>query len=376
TVPFPILLTVLVILGINGAMHSINSTDGWYAFRYTLLLPLVVFVLYYNVDLSARDMRLNLRIICIISALLGWLTLAFYLKTGIDRQVFGWPSENRLSGFFGLILPYVMVSFLISNKRNERWLWIWIFFGLGAGVLVAQTRAIMLTTIVAVFYISWMLRNWKAMWILLTAFGLAFLLASDLLLTRMLEMFGTGDTLTDWSNIGRLAIWAMCYDLLPQYYLFGMGINSFGPITAVKYPFFLIPGRHPHNIYFEWTFNYGIFGTMAYIILISTVLWRSHQAIIRLMIPTQDTSAGEQTALPVTRAKHLRAGRRPRLPDRSKNEAILLIGINAGIISMGVGCLVDNYINVPTIAVMFWTLLAYQMILVRRLNTRCNTQDG
>ncbi|MDP8228965.1 MAG: hypothetical protein P9M15_05880, partial [Candidatus Electryoneaceae bacterium] len=43
TVPFPILLTVLVILGINGAMHSINSSDGWYALRYTLLLPLVVF---------------------------------------------------------------------------------------------------------------------------------------------------------------------------------------------------------------------------------------------------------------------------------------------------------------------------------------------
>ena len=333
--PFPFLILVILIIALNGLTRSVDLAQGRYFFIYTLLVPLFVFLVFYNLKPSTTAIRTNLTVICVIAALLGWISLVVYIQGGFARQIVTWDygAQNRAAGFFGLILPIALVSLIDSRKNRSFYIWIWIFLGLLAGLLTTQTRAVLFAVFFAVFYISW--RDRRAMKIMIPVLLIALFAIPSLIITRMAMLFGKSSEV-DWSAFGRIQIWLNSLELIPQSFWFGMGIDSFREIYIAKFPFTLISAIHAHSIYLRWFFDYGIFGVIGFTLFIFACLRRGHRAVA------------------VVRSKNW------------SDETRLLLGINAGVICLMIAGLADAYLSDIRVSLLFWILLSCQLILSKR----------
>ncbi len=342
-VPYPLAIFVLIITGYIGATLAIDKGLGNYGLIHSLLLMIVIFIIYYNVDLSTDQIKTFMLLICLITALLGWGTLVKYLVIGQEREVFGWSTMNRMAGFMGLIIPYSLLMMLKSSSIKLRIIWLWILLGLLSALLVTQTRAIMLSSFLVVFYIG--IKDRRAWIVMVSLVFVALLVAPSLFLSRLSMTVGKGE-IPDWSSVGRLQIWMNSLQFIPQYFWFGMGIDSFRVLYEINFPNAFIKAIHVHNNYIYWLFSYGIFGMIANMWIMFGSLWWGHRAVIRT-----------------------------RYSDKWKEESLVLTGLNAGIISIMVASMVDTYISVPTIGALFWTILALQLKLSRRMTDEQMT-DG
>ncbi len=332
-VPFPVLLSLLVLCGLNGVVRAVDADIGRYLFQYSLLMPLFIFLVIYNLELSTRDIRNFLLAVCLVAALVGWVSLGLYIQTGIPRRVFAWPSQNQAACLFGVILPYALVSLIDARQVEQRILWGWILLGLGVGLLVTQTRAVLISSLIAVLYISW--KDRRAMRIMLPALLVALVAAPTLIVTRMALLFGKGAEI-DWSSIGRVQIWLNSLEFIPRYFLFGMGLDSFRTIYPTIFPYSIIRAEHPHDVYLRWLFELGLVGLVAYVLFILGCLRRGHRTVARVV--------GDQWG----------------------ESSRIMLGLNAGIINVLVAGLVDSYLSDPRVLTLFWSMLCFQLLLARR----------
>ncbi len=338
SVPHPLLISVLIIAGIYGGLVlAVDSTLGRYALGYSLFLPITLFIVYYNVNPTIREIKSFMLITCIFTALLGWGTLAQYLLGGDARRVFGWSTMNRMAGFLSLVIPYSMLMLLKIRDIKWRLVWIWIFLGLCSGLLITQTRAIMLSSFIVMFYLG--IKDKRAWQVMVALVIIATIFARELFLSRLAMTVGIGEV-PDWSSIGRLEIWFNSLKMIPDYYLFGMGVESFRFIYPVTFPNSFLTPEHAHNIYVRWLFEYGLFGAIAYGVILIRTTWKGHRLVMK------DKSTG-----------------------MFDEESTILTGLNAGIISLLLGGMVDTYIAVPTTATLVWTYLAFQMTISRKMNS-------
>lgn len=337
-VPYPVTMAILILFGMYGGLVlAVDSSLGRYAMLHSLFFPMILFIVFYNVKPTIGEIRNFILVACLFTAILSWGTLAQYLLGGDARTVFGWSTVNRMAGFLSLVIPYSMLMVLKTTNIKWRLAWIWIFLGLCSGLLVTQTRAIMLSSFIVMFYLGIKDRRaWQVMSLLVVV---AVIFARELFLSRLAMTVGMGEV-PDWSSIGRLEIWLNSLQMLPDYYLFGMGIESFRFIYPVTFPNAFLKPEHAHNIYLRWLFEYGLFGTLAYgAILIRTTL-KGHFAVMK-----------------------------DRVKGMFEDEAIVLTGINAGIISLLLGGMVDTYIAVPTTATLVWIYVAFQLNISRKMSS-------
>jgi len=334
-IPFPFLTALIVIVGLYGFSRSIDLELGRFFFIYSILLPLLAFLVYYNLQPSTREIRTTLMIICGIAAILGWISLVISFQTGIPRQVFTWGygSQNRGAGFFGLLLPFALISMIDARGKRDFFPWIFIFLGILAGILNTQTRAILFAIVMSVFYIGF--RDRRPLKILIPLLLAVVILMPSLVITRMAMLFGFS-TEVDWSSVGRVQIWLNSLDFIPKYFLFGMGIGNFSHIYPIDHPFAFLKAVHPHNEYARYLFDYGIFGLIGFVLFVFGCLRRGHRTVAEVRAQVWN------------------------------DEARTLIGINAGIICLLIAGLVDVFLKDMRIAMLFWVMLSFQLVLSQR----------
>ena len=337
-IPFPLPLLIIVIIGLYSFTKAVDPNLGRYALFYTLIIPIFIMLAFYGLDLSTREIRISLMIFCSVASILGWAGFITWLFTGAYRVMYTWGvgAQNRGAAFLGLFLPYALVSLIDAFRyRKNRLIWLTIFVGLLGGILASQTRAIMLTLIPVVFYIS---RHDKyALRILLIALLISLATIPSLLVTRMAFFFGQGEV--DWSSVGRIQIWLNSFEMLPKYFWTGMGIGSFKQIYSVTFPYAFIQADHPHNIYLQFMFDYGIFGLVGHLWLFFSGLWISHKA--------------------------MKQGLTTKLHD----EARAILGLNAGLICILIAGLTDSFLTALRVAFAFWIVFAYLLVLSRRIRS-------
>jgi len=334
--PYPLAITLIVLTAINGLFRALDMTDARYFFVYTVIVPLFAFLVYYNLQLSTRNIRISMTIICIIAAIVGWISFGTYLYTGMPRTVATWAvgSQNKGAAFLGILFPFALVSLIDSrNDRRNFLLWLWIFLGLTAGIFHSQTRAVIFSVIIAAFYIS--LRDRLAMRIMIPVIIASLIALPSLLITRMAMLVGIGEV--DWSSVGRVQIWLGSLELLPKYFWFGMGIHSFSIIYPVEHPFTFIKAIHAHNIYLKMIFDYGVFGLVGFLLLVLGCLRRGHRALTSVDKQNRDI------------------------------EVRMLLGINAGMIGILLAGLVDSFLQDIRVAVLFWIMISFQLLLSKRV---------
>ncbi len=334
-IAYPVALIILVLSGLNGVARAFDIDLGRYAFQYNLVTPILIFFIYYNLDLSSDLIKRNLFVICLIAAFIGWISLGMYIQTGLPRQIAGWPSQNLAAAFFGMLLPYAVLSVIDAPDSERRMLWIFIFVGIISGIFVTQTRAILISTFVSMLYIGW--KDRRVLRIMMPAILIALVAMPTLIFVRMAMMFGKG-VHPDWSSVGRVQIWMNSIKIIPDYFFFGMGMYSFLFIYPALFPGSFIRALHPHNNYLRWLFELGIIGMTSYLYIIVSTLKKSLRPVRRIS------------------------------KDEWMPEERLLVAINAGVIGALLAALVDMPLSSPHVATMFWTFMAFQMILTKRIS--------
>ena len=336
--PYPFVIALIILSGINGIFRALDFAASRFFLIYTVIVPLFAFLVYYNLQPSTKNIRAHLTLICIIAAIIGWISFGTYLYTGIPRTVATWAfgSQNRGAAFLGIMFPFALVSFIDSiHRRKNVILWTWIFLGIIAGILHSQTRAVIISVIIAAFYIS--LHDKLAMRIMIPVLIIALITLPSLLITRMAMLLGMGEV--DWSSIGRVQIWTNSLEMLPKYFWFGMGIDNFSIIYPIKYPFSFLKAIHAHNIYLKMIFDYGVFGLIGFLMLVLGCQIRGQRAV-------RNTASHRD----------------------GNDEVKMLLALNAGIICLLIAGLMDSLLLDHRVAVIFWIFLAYQLVLSKRIS--------
>jgi O-antigen ligase len=333
-VPYPLILALLLLAGLNGWVRAVDPDMGRVVFVNVILQPIIIYLIFYNIQPNTRDMRSHLMIIALACAVIGWISLAMWAAGGDERTVFRWGSQNPAAVFFGMILPFTILSLVEAEHLSHRLMWVWILLGITAGILVAQTRAVLLSTLVATIYLA--MKDRRVYKVMLPVLLLASVAVPGLIAYRLALMFGLGST-PDWSSVGRIQIWSNSVTYIPHYYLTGMGIDSFKALYKTDFPFSFIKAVHPHNIILKWIFDYGILGLSAYIAIIYLPLKRSFRAI------------GKGSAIAETQ------------------EGRLLLALNAGIISAILANMVDATLHNAPLAMLMWTMIVFQLLQAKHI---------
>ena len=333
-VPYPVLFLLVWVSVFYGWSQAGDKDLARYVVQHNYLMPMMVFIFIYNLKPDINLIRGNLTAVSFVAAIVGALTLAMYLRTGVPRIVFQWGSQNQGAAFLGVALSYPILALLGAKTRIGRLFWLGIVCAIGAGILVTQTRAILLACILGMIYVGWHERRViKVMAPMLLA---AAVMAPALFLTRFVMLVGMGPH-ADWSSVGRVQIWLNSLKLLPQYIFIGMGINNFGGIYKATYPFSFLKAVHPHNLLLFFIFEIGVVGMIAYLALVVSCLLQGHRAVQKSGLSLEDET---------TR---------------------VLVALNAGVLILLIAGVADAYLRDPRTAVVIWSYMAFQLTLAGRL---------
>lgn len=332
-IAFPVVLGLLVIAGLIGVTRANEVLQAQYLLRFNLILPLLVFVIFYNLEPSNKSIADCMRMICVIGALIGWISLGRYFVVGYTRVIVGWASFNPAGCFFGMILPFAIMSVLYEKNKGQRLGYWFLLLGIFAGIFVTQSRATYLTSLITMGFFAW--KDRRVFKVMLPVFIAGIIILPSLILYRIMMMFGMGAA-PDWSSIGRVQIWMNSFELLRQYWLMGMGIDSFRYIYPTNYPISIVRAEHPHNVFLRWWFEYGLIGISAYLYIIAST-FRKALKCVKVM-----------------------------KKDKWNEDDRLLLSLSTGFLASLIASMVDSPFHHPQVIILFWMFIAYQLILIRR----------
>lgn len=333
-IPYPFLLVTLLTFGAMGMLKAVDRDMGRFYYQYSFVFPVIAFLIYYNLKPTVKNIKSFLTIAAGTTAINGWISLFMWLQTGIPRQLFRWGSQNAGACFFGMVLPISLMLLIDARDKQSRVIYSIIFIGILAGIIVTQTRAVLLSLFVAVVYLA--LKDRRILKVILPAILVAGIALPGLIIYRIALFFGVGGT-PDWSSVGRVEIWLNSLEYIPKYFWFGMGIDSFRWLYPVDFPYGFLMAEHPHNMFIKWLFDLGIFGVSAYLMIIFRTLLRSMRAVKAFLHPDVE------------------------------DERRLLLGINAGLISGLVASMVDSTLHQLPTSFFIWTMLAFMLVLLSRI---------
>jgi O-antigen ligase len=333
-ISYPVMFLVLGVSLFMGWSQANDKSLARYLIQHSYLVPILIFIVINNLNPDVKLIRANLFVVSVIGAIIGLGTLAMYLRTGVPRIIFQWDSQNLGAAFLGLTLPFPVLALLEAKQAIQRSFWVAIILAIGAGIAVSQTRAILLGSLLAIIYIGW--RDRRALKIMLPILLVAAVMAPALIFSRLLMLIGRGPN-ADWSTVGRIQVWLNSLQLLPHYFLRGMGISNFHGIYMASFPYSFLPAQHPHNLILHYIFEIGVFGMIAYMTIIISCLARGHRAV-RL------SPVGEE-----------------------EDATRVLIALNAGVMMLLIAGMADAYLRDPRVSILFWSYLAFQLVLVRQI---------
>ncbi len=333
-VPHPLLLCILLVAGANGLIRAVDRDMGRYFYEFAFVIPIIAFIIYYNLRPTAAEMKTFLTIVTGATALLGWISLALWIQTGIPRYIFRWESQNVAGCFMGMVLPFTLLALIDATGKRSKIIWTFIFSGVLAGILVTQTRAVLVSLFIAMVYIAF--KDRRILKVMLPAILVASIALPGLIIYRLAMLLGFGDN-PDWSSVGRVQIWLNSINYIPRYFWFGMGIDSFKTLYPTDYPYSFIRAVHVHNVYLKWLFDLGIFGLAAYMAIILKSLMKAMRAVKEYLSPLVE------------------------------DDRRLLLAINGGLISGLTASMVDATFHHTASALFLWTMLAFQFVIVARM---------
>ncbi len=197
------------------------------------------------------------------------------------RVVSTFENPNVFGEYLIMLMPIVVSYFIISHGlKNKSALAIVLSCGISALVFTWSRGAWLGLIFSLLLYL--MVINKRA--IALYLMGVAALpFALPFLPTSILERFSSIGDMTDTSTSYRVYIWEAVGDMLGDWWLGGIGVGTgaFGKV----YPSYALSGieaaPHSHNLYFQIFLELGIFGFIAFLLVIFLSLSKCSSYLLR-----------------------------------------------------------------------------------------------
>ncbi len=223
-----------------------------------------------------------------VSALLG--VVQFGLKAYRIREAHGDLYEGyvaqRITGFMShwytfsveeMLVLLMLGAFLLFSPGalHKTWLWCALAVAMGMGILLAETRAVWIATIVGIAYLVWCWRPWVTIAIpVLAVCGL--LLAPSSIRQRAISIVRPG---AEDSNAFRTILLRTGVRMVEDHPWFGLGPEMprklFMDYVPPDVPLPLPSGStmHLHNLYLEYAAERGIPVLLVLLWLLGKILW-------------------------------------------------------------------------------------------------------
>lgn len=229
-----------------------------------------------------------------ISAIRGFVQFAtkFYHAMALHRDFYAAYMGERITGFMShwytfsdleMLVLIMLGAFIFFSPSSRRYLWLWLTLGffMAFGVLLAETRAVWIATVISILYLTFFWKKWVAALVpvLLAA---ALILGPHTLRERAESIIHPG---RDDSNQFRVILDRTGMRMIEAHPWFGLGPEMprklFFSYLPPDVPLPLPSGStmHLHNLYLEYAAERGIPVLLIMLAMLCQILWNYTRAL-------------------------------------------------------------------------------------------------
>jgi O-antigen ligase len=266
-----------------------DARAGWPQVKkiYVFSQLLVVYSLLRTTEM-ARWLVMGWAALGSISAFRGFVQFVhkFSQAVAAHRDFYAAYMGERITGFMShwytfsdveMISVIMLAAFIFFSPAARRLLWVWLVLGffMSFGVLLAETRAVWIGTVVAVLYLTWFWKKWVTA-LLPLAVGALLLLGPHTFRERAESIVHPGK---DDSNQFRTILDRTGVRMIEAHPWFGLGPEmprkEFFQYLPADVPRPLPSGSymHLHNLYLEYAAERGIPVLLVMLVMLGKIVW-------------------------------------------------------------------------------------------------------
>jgi len=259
--PYPILLSTLFLFGIRGLIGAYSFETGFFWFMGIIGTPVIALICVVNSDLDESDFRLWCRIIVYIAGFVALLGVILGILNPDERLGSIWHSAMTVNGFYTLAF-FLALGFSVMHKENAKgYLYGGIAIVIALGMLYTYTRMALLALAFGIILAAARIKRLRLIGIVFA--GLVVLLIPSSMVSRIQLTFTH-----DESMFIRYIAWYHSIRLIAQNFWFGIGFDTWKHIYGTINPIRYIYAEHPHNAYLRVMLEIGVFGFVAFFLII------------------------------------------------------------------------------------------------------------
>ncbi len=312
--PYPLAFFILTAFGLI-ALTKTTVAGGLTYFSATVIVPFLVFFVISNIRTTARDLDVWMRTIVVIALFLAVFGVIIALLNPDKRIGSTWSNAMTINGLYTLAFFFSLALGIKSDSQAHRAAWIGIAVVIFLGMLFTYTRIAMVAVVFGLMLLMFRFKKARK-WGLLAVGLIPFIIPSSMMQRGDLGPF------MDISILIRLVAWYNAAGVIIQHPLTGIGFSTWSELYNGMIPVQMLYAQHAHNVIINLLLEMGIFGTLAYLVVIFKTLGAYRRKVIR------------------------------------KGGDFAQYAVFVAVLSLLVACLTDIFIQQYPISILFWITLA------------------
>jgi len=264
------LFALLLIAGLRSYLFGIRGGSAYIFFFTECLMPIVVFQVIANSDVTWLEIRRFLMYHVYLAAFLGFIGVILALLNPTERIGSLWTNAMTINGYYVMAF-FIGIGLLKGEKYNKKLLLAGLIIIILLGMIFTYTRIVLVGLILGLIIMS--LRRPKLFIYLIPMILLIpFLLPGELLVRFQLLLKG------DVSIFIRLLVWYYSIQMIIASPVWGVGFDSFIVRFSSLMSVTELRAIHSHNMYLRLLLEMGIVGFVAYMGIVLSVLGKGIKA--------------------------------------------------------------------------------------------------
>jgi len=318
TLPYFSLFSIVFFFGIVATFKATILSEGIHNFFTVILTPIILITVICNSDFSYKDMIKYLKYLVFVAAIVGFIGIIIARINPTDRIGSTWNTAMTINAFY-VFTFFTSIGLAFREKQfNQKVIFYSCSLIILFGMLFTYTRIALLSVAFGGLLLAVRLKEVRKYAIFM------FLLIIVFIPSSMVERAGK-NIFEDPSIIIRFLAWIHSYDLFLEHPVFGIGFDTWKNTYGNFVPMEWLNAEHPHNVFIKILLELGLFGMIAYLSIIFSIIWKFFKRIKNAM--------------------------------NYEFHYAIFIAILAVLFS----CLTDVFITKISIAVFFWVMLAFML---------------
>lgn len=265
TIPYPILLSLLLITGIQSIVRAKVFADGFQYFTTTILVPVITLLTIGNAEYKNNQLELWTKFIVTVGIILSLIGIVMAILNPGLRLGSLWITAMTINGFYILAFFLTIGLMLKTDDQTKKNLLILGAICIFLGMLYTYTRITLLAVAFGFIVLMLKIKNLRKILFL-------FILLTPLVIpSSMIQRLQLGFK-SDLSLIIRFIAWYNAFKLIVKNFWLGIGFNTWEHIYSSLIPYQILYAKHPHNTYLRIMVETGVFGFLAYFGLVISIM--------------------------------------------------------------------------------------------------------